>query len=232
MSFSLLLLRKKIVLRTDDVSSPFPPLLWFHEKTKEKNAVKIRFRAKSLKMYLHVLIFLIDLFYRIMATIVFIVLQFSSVQSLSCVWLFVTHQASLSITNSWSSPKPMSIESVMPSNHLILCIPFSSCPQSFPASGSFPDRQLFVSGVQSIGTSASASVFKMNIQGWFPLGLTDLIILLSKGLSRVFSSPTTGKYQFFDAQPSHGLTLTSVHDYWRNHSFDCIDLGLPWWLRW
>ena len=118
----------------------------------------------------------------------------------------------------------MSIKSVMPPNHLILCIPFSSCPQSFPASGSFPDRQLFASGVQSIGTSASASVFKMNIQGWFPLGLTDLIILLSKGLSRVFSSPTTGKYQFFDAQPSHGLTLTSVHDYWRNHSFDCIDL--------
>ena len=150
------------------------------------------------------------------------------VQSLSRVRLFVTSwtaagQASVSFTISCSLLKLMSIESVMPSNHLILCIPFS-CPQSFPASGSFPDRQLFASGVQSIGTSASASVFKMNIQGWFPLGLTDLITLLSKGLSRVFSRPTTGKYQFFGAQPSHGLTLTSVHDYWKNHSFDCIDL--------
>ena len=151
------------------------------------------------------------------------------VQSLSCVWLFVTSwtaaaQASMSFTISGSLLKLMSTESVMPPNHLILFIPFSSCPQSFPASGSIPDRQLFASGVQSIRTSASASVFKMNIQGWFPLGLTDLITLLSKGLSRVFSSPTTGKYEFFGAQPSHGLTLTSVHDYWKNHSFDCLDL--------
>jgi len=106
----------------------FPLFYDSMKKQKEKNAVKIRFRARSLKVHLHVLIFLIDLFYRIRATIVFIVLQFSSVQSLSCVWLFATpwtaaHQASLSISNSWSSPKPMSIESVMPSNHLILCRP-------------------------------------------------------------------------------------------------------------
>ena len=152
------------------------------------------------------------------------------IQSLSRVRLFVTSwtaagQVSVAFTISWSLIKLMSIESVMPSNHLSLCIPFSSRPQSFPASGSFPDRQLFASGVQSIGTSASASVFKMNIQGLFPLGLTDLISLLSKGLSRAFSSPTTGKHQFFGAQPSHGLTLTSVHDYWKNHSFD---LWAPW----
>ena len=84
---------------------------------------------------------------------------FSSVQSLSCVQLCDTmnlaRQASLSIANSWSLPKPMSIESVMPSNHLILIIPFSSCPQSFPASRSFPVSQLFASGGQSIGVSAS-----------------------------------------------------------------------------
>ena len=75
----------------------------------------------------------------------------------------------------------MSIESVMPSNHLILCLPLSSCLQSFPASGSFPVSWLFISGGQSIGASASASVLPKNIQGWFPLGLTGLIPLLSKG---------------------------------------------------
>ena len=71
-------------------------------------------------------------------------------------------------------------------------VPFSSCPQSFPPSGSFPISQLFASSGQSIGASASASVLPMNIQGWFPLGLTDLISLQSKGLSRVFSSTTIG----------------------------------------
>ena len=79
--------------------------------------------------------------------------------------------------------------------------PFSSCPQSFPASGSFPVNQLFASGGQSIGASASESALPMNIQGWFPLGLTGLISLLSKGLSRVFSSTTVWKYQFWEAQP-------------------------------
>ena len=80
-----------------------------------------------------------------------------------------------------------------PLSHLILTIsssvdPFSSCPQSFPASGSFPMSQLFTSGGQSIGASASVSVLPMNIQDWCPLGLIDLTSLLSKGLSRVFSS--------------------------------------------
>ena len=77
---------------------------------------------------------------------------------------------------------------------------FSSCPQSFPASGSFPMSQLFTSGDQNIG--ASASIFPMNIQGWFPLWLTGLIFLQSQGLSRVFSSITIWKHQFFSAQPS------------------------------
>ena len=115
-------------------------------------------------------------------------------QSLSHVQFFVTtwtaaHQASLSFT-SQSLLKLMSIESVMSSNHLILCCPFSSCPQSFPASRSFPVSQLFTSGGQSIGVSASASVLPMNIQGLFPLGLTGLILLQSKGLSSVFSNTT------------------------------------------
>ena len=80
--------------------------------------------------------------------------------------------------------------------------PFSSCPPSFPASASFIVSLLFASGGQSIGPSASASVLPINIQGWFPLGLTGLISLLSKGLSRVVSNTTAQKHQFFRAQPS------------------------------
>ena len=81
-------------------------------------------------------------------------------------------------------------------------VPFSSCLQSFPASGSFLMSQPFTSGGQSIGVPASASVLSMNIQGWFPLGLIALISLQSKGLSRVFSSTTIWKHQLFDALPS------------------------------
>ena len=80
-------------------------------------------------------------------------------------------------------------------------IPFTSCLQSFPASGSFLVCQLFALGGQGIGASTSSSVLPMNIQGWFPLGLTGLISLQSKGLSRIFSNITVWKYQFFGAQP-------------------------------
>ena len=129
--------------------------------------------------------------------------QFSSVQSLSCSWLFVTpwtaaHQPSLSITNSWSLLTPMSIELVMPSNHFILF----SFLQSFPAPGAFPVSRFFTSGGQSIGVSASALVLSMNIQDWFPLGWTGWISLQSKGLSRVFSNTTVQKHQFFSRQLS------------------------------
>ena len=131
-------------------------------------------------------------------------IQFSSVHSFSHVWLFVTPwtalQASLSITNSRRLLKLMSIELVMSSNHLILCHPFSSCFQSFPASGSFPMSQFFASGGQSVG--ASASVLPVNIQDWFPLGWTGLISLKSKRLSRVFSNTTVQKHQFFSTQLS------------------------------
>ena len=81
-------------------------------------------------------------------------------------------------------------------------IPFSSCLQSFPASGSFPMSQFFPTGGQSIGISASASVLPMNIQDWFPLGWTGWISFKSKGLSRVFSNTTVQKHQFFGAQLS------------------------------
>ena len=81
-------------------------------------------------------------------------------------------------------------------------VPFSSCIQSFPASGSFPVSQLFASGGQSVGVSATASVLSMNSQGWFPVGLTGWISLLSKGPLRVFSNTTVQKHQFFCAWPS------------------------------
>ena len=189
--------------------------------------------------------------------------SFSSVPLLSHVQLFATPwtaacQAFLFITNSRSLTKLISIELVMPSNHLILCrgifssvqfsrsvvsdslwphetqharppcpsptpgvhpnscalsrwchpaisssvVPFSSCPQSLPASGSFPMSQLFSWGGQSTGVSASASVLPVNIQDWSPLGWTDWISLQSKGLWRIFSKTTVQKHQFFGTQLS------------------------------
>ena len=98
--------------------------------------------------------------------------------------------------------KLMCIESVMPSSHLILCHPLLLLPPILPASGSFPMSQLFTSGGQSIGVSASASVLPMNTQDWSPLGWTAWISLQSKGLSRVFSNTTVQKHQFFSAQLS------------------------------
>ena len=136
-----------------------------------------------------------------------LLIMISSVQSLSHVRLFVTPwitacQATLSITNSRSLLKLMSIESVMPSSHLILCRPLLSGPQSLPASGSFPMSQLFAWGGQHTGVSASASVLPMNTQDWSPLGWTGWTSLQSKGLPRVFYKNTVQKYQFFGTQLS------------------------------
>ena len=150
------------------------------------------------------------------------------VQLLSHVQLFATpwtsaHQASLSITISWSLPKLMSIESVMLSNYLILCRPLLLLPSIFPSIRVF-SNEFFTSGSQSIGVSPSVSVLPMNIQGWFPFGLTGLIYLLCKGLSKVFSNITVWKHQFFNTQSFPDPTLRAVHDYWKNHSFDYVDL--------
>ena len=129
----------------------------------------------------------------------------SSVQSLSRVWLFATpwtaaRQASLSITNSRSSLRlcPLSRWCYPAISSSVL--PFSSCPQSFPASEPFPMSQLFAWGGQSTGVSASASVLPVNTQDWSPLGRTCWISLQSKGLSRVFSNTTVQKHQFFGTQ--------------------------------
>ena len=130
--------------------------------------------------------------------------MFLVVQSLSCIQLFAPPwtaacQASLSFTISQSLLKLMSIESVMPSNHLSSVIPFSSYLQSFAASESFLMSLLFPSGGQSIGASAPASILPMNILDWFPLGLTGLISLWSKGLSRVFSNTEKRQLTFWTA---------------------------------
>ena len=142
------------------------------------------------------------------------------VQSLSHVQLFVTPwtttgQASLSFTSPgacsnscpWSQWCYPTISSSV--------VPFSSCLQPFPASGSFPMSQLFASGGQSIG--ASTSVLPMNIQGWFPLGWTGLISVQSKGLSRVFSNTTVWKHQFFGSQPSL-WSIFHIHIWWLEKS--------------
>ena len=143
----------------------------------------------------------------------------SSVQSLSHVQLFVTpwtaaHQASLSIANSNSCPLSWWCHPTISSS----VVPFSSSLQSFPTSGSFPMSQFFTSGGQSVGASASASVLPVNIQDWFPLGLTGLIFCRQRDSQE--SSPT----QFKTINSSafsflYSPTLTSIYDYWKNHNF-------------
>ena len=150
-------------------------------------------------------LFFFFFFFFVFASHTFSSVQFSSLThlcpTLQTPWA-TARQASLSITNSRSPHKPMSIESVMPPSHLILCHPLLLLPPTLPVSRSFPMSQLFSSGGQSIGVSASASVFPMNTQDWSPLGWTGWISLQSKGLSRVFSSTTVQKHQFFSAQLS------------------------------
>ena len=114
---------------------------------------------------------------------------------------------------SWSLLKLTSIESLMPSNHLVLF--HLLLPSIFPSIRSFPMSWLFTSGGQSIGASASASVLPMNIQGWLPLELSCLIFLQSKGLSRVFSSSIVQRINSSVLGLLYGPTLTRIHDYWK-----------------
>ena len=138
----------------------------------------------------------------------FLCLCLHSVQFLTHVWLFATLwtaalQASQSITNCWSLPKPMSIELVIQCNHLISSVvPFSSCPQSYPASGSFQISPHCTSCGQRFGISASTPVLPKNTEDWSPLGWTCWISLQSKGLSRVFSNTTVQDHQFYCTQLS------------------------------
>ena len=152
------------------------------------------------------------------------VVQFSSVQSLSCVWLFVTPwiaacQAFLSITNSWSSPRLMSIESVMPSAISSSVVPFSSCPHSLPASESFPMSQLFTWGAQSTAVSALASFLPKKSQGWSPSEWTGSPCSPRDSQE---SSPTPQFKSINSLALSllHSPTLTSIHDHRKNHTLD------------
>ena len=133
--------------------------------------------------------------------------MFSSVQLLSRIQLFETPMDSsmpgLPVHHQVpESTQPMSIESIMPSNHCILCRPLLLLPSIFPNIRVFSKSQLFTSGGQSIGVSSSTSVLPKNTQDWSPLGWTGWIALQSKGLSRVFSNTTVQKHRFFGAQPS------------------------------
>ena len=157
----------------------------------------------------------------------YILYQFSSVQSLSRVRVFVTlwtaaHQASLSLINSWSPPKLISFELVMPSNHLILCHPLLLLPSIFPSIRVFSNESAILIRWPKYW-SFSFNISPSNEHpGLSPLGWTGWISLQSKGLSRVFSSPTP---QFKSINSSalsllYGPTLTSIHNHWRNHSLD------------
>ena len=144
--------------------------------------------------------------------------HFAVAQSLSHAQLFATpctaaRQASLSFTISQSLLKPLSTESVTPSNHLILCCSLLLLPSIFPSIRVFSMSQFFASGGQSIG--ASASVLPMNILGWSPCSLRD-----SQGSS---PAPQSESISSSVLGPLYGLTLTSIPD-WRNHSFDYTDL--------
>ena len=134
-------------------------------------------------------------------------MTFSSVQSLSRVRLFATpwiaaHQAFLSITNSRSLLKLMSVELVMPSSHLILCCPLLLLPLVPPSIRVFSNESTLRMSSQSTGVSALASFLPKNTEGWSPSEWTGWISLQSKGLSRVFCNTTVQKHQFFGTQPS------------------------------
>ena len=152
---------------------------------------------------------------------------FSSVQSLSHVQLFAAPwtsacQACLSITNSQSLSKFMSIESVMPSNHLILCRPLLFLFFNFPTSGSFQMSELFALGGQNIGVSASTSLLLINTQVWFPLGWTVWTSLQSKGLSGDFSNTAVQKHQFFGAQFSL-QSNSHIYTWPLDKPYPCLD---------
>ena len=156
--------------------------------------------------------------------------QFSSVRfSLSLIGLFATPwiialQASLSITSSCSLLKLMSIELVTPSNHLIPCHTLLLLPSIFPSLRVFSSELAFHIRWTKYWSFSFSIVLLMTIQDWSPLGWTGLISLQSQGLSRVFSNTTVQKHQFFTSQPLYGPALPSIHDYWKNHGSDYMDL--------
>ena len=160
-------------------------------------------KRKHLLFAYFLLLFFLDINKMPIKAVQFSSVQFSgSVVSNSATPWIAARQASLSITNSWSSPKLCPLSRWCHPAISSSVVPFSSCPQSLPASESFPMSQLFAWGDQSTGVSASASFLPKNTQDWSPIGWTGWISLQSKGLSRVFSNTTLQKHQFFGAQLS------------------------------
>ena len=147
-----------------------------------------------------------------MVIVSLLLFNYSDVSDSVIPWT-ATHQASLSFTISWSLLKFLSIASVMPSNHLILYHLLFLLSSVFPSINVFSNESAFPSSGQTIGGSALASGLSMTIQGWFPLGLTGLVFLLSKQLSRVFSNTTVWKHQFFGPQPFLWFN-PQTHTYW------------------
>ena len=143
---------------------------------------------------------------------------------MDCITPSPTPEASLSITNSWSLFKLTFVELVMPSNHLIHCHPLLLLPWSFPASRSFAMSHLFASGGQSIGVSASTSVLPVNVQDSSPLRWTGCISLQSKGHSESSPAPQFKSINSLALSFLYSPILTSIHDYWKNHSFDWMEL--------
>ena len=175
------------------------------------------FKYTCLYMYMH------KHTHMCMLYVVHIYLYISSVQLISHVWLFLTPRtvackASLSITNSQSLLKLMSIDFVMPSDHLFLCCPL--LPSIFPSIRVFSSESVFPSGGQSIGVSALTSVLPMNIQDWFHLGW----LVWSPCSPRDSQEPSpTPQFKSINSSALSFLyspTITSTHDYWKNHSFD------------
>ena len=152
-----------------------------------------------------------------------------SVQSLSRVWLLATpwitaHQASLSITNSRSLLKLMSIESVMPSNHLILCCPLLLPPSMSPSIRVFSNESVLRIRWPKYWSFSFNISLPMNTQDWFPLGWMGWVSLQSNGLSRVSPTPHFKSINFSVLSFPHSPTLTSIHDHWKHHSLDQMDL--------
>ena len=151
------------------------------------------------------------------------------IKSLSRIWFFAIPwtaacQDSLSFTISWSLLKLMFIGLVMPSNHLFLCHPLLFLTSIFPSIRVFSSESALCTRWPKYWSFSFRLSPSKNIHSWFPLGLTGLISLLSKGLSRAFCSTTIWKSQFVSTHLLYGPTLTSVYDSWKNHSFDWMDL--------
>ena len=161
---------------------------------------------------------------KLLFTRFFVLVQWLSHSQLFATPWTTSHRASLAFTISWNLLKLMSFELVMPSKLYTLCHFLLLLPSIFLNMRVFPMSQLFISVGQIVGASSSAPILSMNIQGWFSLGLTDLISLMSKGLWSVFPAPQFKGISFLVLSLFYFPALPSIQDYWKNYCFDYTDL--------